>query len=218
MQRLARQPRIRLTGMNHLLALTSSLSGADGVSTRLVEYFLRRWHERATEDRITRRDLAAEPLPHLDRDTFAAFSTAPEKRSASQRKLAERSDMLIDEFLDANVVVLGAPMYNFSVPSTLKAYIDHLARAGRTFRYTKSGAIGLAGDTRMVVLSARGSIYKGSSRDLQTPYLKQIFALMGVRDIRFIAAEGLNVSDKRRERAIAGAQAEIDELIDSSFS
>jgi len=127
----------------------------------------------------------------------------------------EHSDALIDELRRADAIVLGLPMYNFGLPSTLKAYFDHVARAGVTFRYTEKGAVGLLTGKKVYVFSARGGLYAGTSRDTQTPYVRDILAFLGMDDIEFIYAEGLAISEASKQQGIARAHAEINQLLAS---
>src|SRR4029453_5111466 len=122
--------------MNTLLLVQTSLYGAQGQSSQLAERFVADWRKRNPGGRVIVRDLAEAPVPHLTAERFQAFATAPEDRTPEQQAAVAYSDALIDELRSADTVVIGAPMYNFSVPSTLRAYFDHIARAGVTFRYT----------------------------------------------------------------------------------
>src|SRR5581483_7930379 len=129
--------------MKTLLQLNSSLYGDRGESSRLAERFVSEWRDQNPSARVIYRDLAGAALPHLTAERFAAFLAKPEERTPAQKAIVAASDELIDELKRADVIVLGAPMYNFNIPSTLKAYFDHIARAGVTFRYTDKGPIGL---------------------------------------------------------------------------
>src|SRR5690606_12729038 len=149
------------------------------------------------------RDMDADPLPHLDGQVLSGAAPA----------VAAESERVLQQFLDADVVVIGAPMYNFSIPSTLKAWIDRIAVAGRTFRYTADGPEGLAGGKRVAVASARGGLHAGAPSDFQEPYLKFIFGFMGIADVEFIRAERLAVSADHRRDALAAAHAAIDEPV-----
>jgi len=145
---------------------------------------------------VAYRDLAANPLPHW---APAADASDPAVRAGSD---------VLDEFLAADVVVIGAPMYNFSIPSTLKAWIDRIAVAGKTFRYGANGAEGLAGGKRVVVVSTRGGVYtEGTMQplDFQEEYLRKLFGFLGVTDIEVVRAEGVNLSPENKQRAIASA-------------
>ncbi|KAF1697723.1 FMN-dependent NADH-azoreductase [Pseudoxanthomonas koreensis] len=144
------------------------------------------------------RDLDQEPVPHLTGASLA-------KADPGEAEAAER---ILQQFLDADVVVVGAPMYNFGIPSTLKAWIDRIAVAGRTFRYTAEGPEGLAGPKKVIVASARGSVH-GVATDFQEPYLRQVFAFLGIDDVEFVRAEGVGLSPQHRAEAIAAAHAGI---------
>lgn len=149
---------------------------------------------------VTYRDLAAVPLPHLSGGSLA-------KADAAEAAIAEQ---VLREFLEADVVVVGAPMYNFAIPSTLKAWIDRLAVAGRTFRYNEQGmAEGLAGGKQVVIASSRGGFHQASGMDFQEPYLRHMFGFMGITDIAFVRAEGLAVSPEQRAASMAEALASV---------
>ncbi len=150
---------------------------------------------------VTYRDLAASPLPHLSAGSLASADPA-EAAAAAQ---------VMQEFLEADVVVIGAPMYNFAIPSTLKAWIDRLAVAGKTFRYNAQGmAEGLAGGKQVVVASSRGGFHQSSGMDFQEPYLRHMFGFMGIDDVAFVRAEGLAVSPEQRAASLRDALASIE--------
>ena len=121
--------------------------------------------------------------------------------------------MLIDELSRADVIVIGLPMYNFGVPSTLKAYFDHIARAGVTFRYTDKGPVGLLRGKKVFVFAARGGLYAGTPRDTQTPYVRDFLSFLGMDDVEFIYAEGLALGDEHQKKALDRAHAAIDRLL-----
>jgi len=191
--------------MTTLLRIDTSLREAGSDSRALADRFVESWRHRHPGGKIRVRDLAAEPVPHLDAATLAALATEPAARDESAAVRAARADALIDEFMDAEEIVLAVPMYNFGIPSTLKAYLDHLARAGVTFRYTPEGPQGLAGGKRVTLLLTRGGHYTGSALDHQSPYLHTFFNFLGITDIDEIVAEGLNIDAASRERALAEA-------------
>ncbi|MEE4362236.1 MAG: NAD(P)H-dependent oxidoreductase [Pseudomonadales bacterium] len=201
--------------MSHLLHMRTSLFGQGGQSSRLADAFVDAWCAHHTPDQVSVRDLAAEPVPHLDAAGFLAFGQPDGELTAAQRATLERSQRFIEELRAADVVVLGLPMYNLGVPSTLKAWFDHVARAGITFRYTETGPRGLLADRPVFVLAARGGLYEGTDRDLQTPYVRQFFALIGIEDLRFVYAEGLAVSETYRDAALEEARVRIRELVDA---
>jgi len=183
-----------------LLHLDSSALGAQSVTRELSAAVVARWQDALPGLQVDYRDLDAKPLPHL---TGAALAKADPAAAAD----AER---VMQQFLEADVLVIGAPMYNFGVPSTLKAWIDRIAVAGTTFRYTESGPQGLAGGKRVVVVSARGGQYGDASpADFQEAYLRQLFGFLGITDIEFVRAEGVAYSPQHRSDALAAAHAAI---------
>ncbi len=175
--------------MKTLLQIRASIFSDGGQSSRLAERFVAAWRESNPGGQVIVRDLALAPVPHLDAARFGAFLAKPGERSAAQQAVIEHSDALIDELRRAEVVVLGLPMYNFGLPSTLKAYFDHVARAGATFRYTEKGAVGLLTGKKVYVFTARGGLYAGTPRDTQTSYVRDFLAFLGMDDIEFIHAD-----------------------------
>jgi FMN-dependent NADH-azoreductase len=141
---------------------------------------------------------------------LAAMMSPPEQHTPEMARIAERINLLIDEFLSADLVVLGVPMYNLGIPSTLKAYIDHIVMAGRTFAYTDQGAVGLVEDKPVFIITARGGVHSGTATDQQAPYLQTLFNFLGIRQVNFIHSEGLNMGDEIRRKGIENAQAEIE--------
>jgi FMN-dependent NADH-azoreductase len=183
-----------------LLHIDSSILGEHSASRALSAAVVaaRKAADPALE--VTYRDLAADPLPHLSGGSLAGAD--PAEAAAAER--------VMQEFLEADVVVIGAPMYNFAIPSTLKAWIDRLAVAGKTFRYNAQGmAEGLAGGKQVVVASSRGGFHQSSGMDFQEPYLRHMFGFMGVTDIAFVRAEGLAVSPEQRAASMRDALASI---------
>src|SRR6266581_345567 len=147
-----------------------------------------------------------------DAARFGAFLAKPEERTPEQQAVVDYSDALIGELKRADVVVLGLPMYNFGLPSTLKAYFDHVGRAGETFKYTEKGPAGLLTGKKVYVFAARGGMYAGTPNDTQTPFIRTFLSFIGMDDIEFIYAEGLAISEASKEKGIARAQAAIDAL------
>jgi FMN-dependent NADH-azoreductase len=143
--------------MNTLLQINTSIHADHGQSSQLATQFVQAFSRARPDWRIVRRDLASDTVPHLSAERFAAFVSAPQERSAAQREVVAYSDALIGELKQADVIVLGLPMYNFGVPSQLKAYFDHIARAGETFRYTANGPVGLLQGKRAYIFAARGA-------------------------------------------------------------
>ncbi|KAG0193313.1 hypothetical protein DFQ28_005542 [Apophysomyces sp. BC1034] len=155
------------------------------------------------------RDLLTDSLPHLDEAALGAFFTPAEQRDEPQQAIIARSDALVAELKAADIVVIGAPMYNFGISSQLKAYFDHIARAGMTFRYTENGPQGLVNDKKVYVVTARGGKHLGMPSDSQTPYLKTFLAFLGMTDVMFIVAEGLDLGAQSQANALTAAREAI---------
>lgn len=196
--------------MNKLLYIQSSLYGDEGQSSKLAERFIRNWLAAHPQGVVVRRDVAAEPAPHLDALRFSAFTTPEAQRTAEQRAVVAYSDGLIQELFDADIVVLGVPMYNLGVPSTLRAYFDHIARAGVTFRYTANGPEGLLKGKKAVIFSTRGGFYGVSEHS--SSYVRQFLGLLGIQDVKTVIAEGLAVSAEQKEVALNEAREQIAQL------
>jgi FMN-dependent NADH-azoreductase len=193
--------------MSTLLYVQSSLYGAQGASSQLAESFVAQWLSNNPGGRVIRRDLAADPAPHLTAERFQAFNTAPEVRTPEQQAVVAYSDALIDELRSADTIVLGVPMYNFSVPSTLRTYFDHIARAGVTFRYTGAGPVGLLAGRRAYVFVTRGGVYSAAA-DTQVPYLRQFLGFIGIES-EFVFAEGLGLGEEPRRKSLGEARSQI---------
>src|SRR5262245_41925825 len=174
--------------MKTLLQLNTSLFSTSGQSTQLADRFVARWRAGEPGAKIIVRDLNRNPLPHLTAERFQSFLAKPTERTFAQQAVVAESDALIDELKRADVIVLAAPMYNFSVPSTLKAYFDHVARAGVTFRYTATGPQGLLQGKQAYVFVTRGGFYPAAD-DTQTPYLRQFLGFIGITNVQFVYAE-----------------------------
>ncbi|AUJ12316.1 FMN-dependent NADH-azoreductase [Xanthomonas oryzae pv. oryzae] len=180
-----------------LLHLDSSALGATSISRELSAAIVAQQRRLYPEVEVTYRDLDRDPIPHLTAQTLA--QTDPAEAAAAEA--------VMQQFLQAEVIVIGAPMYNFAIPSTLKAWIDRIAVAGRTFHYTANGPEGLAGGKRLIIASARGGVYAEPSNDFQEPYLRQLFGFLGIDDITFVRAEGVAYSPQHRADALAAALA-----------
>jgi FMN-dependent NADH-azoreductase len=201
--------------MKTLLQINSSMFAENGQSTRMADQFVSGWLEANDGARLVVRNLAAEPIPHLGAQNVGAFMTKPEDRSAEQKAAADFSEALIEEIKHADVIVLGVPMYNFAMPSTLKAYLDQITRAGITFRYTETGPVGLVTGKKAYVFAARGGLYKGTPADTQTQYLTQILSFIGINDVEFTYAEGLAMGEEKKQVAVANAETEIAQMVAS---
>lgn len=197
--------------MTHYLQIRSSLFGAGSQSSRLADRYVQSTVAAEGGDVVVR-DLALDPLPHLDAERFAAFGTPAEARTPEQARIVAESDALVAELQAADVIVVALPMYNFGIPSTLKAYFDHVARAGVTFRYTASGPEGLLRGKRARVFATRGGRYAGTPQDLQTAYVRQFLAFVGITDVEFVYAEGLALGEESRANALAEADRRIEQL------
>jgi len=195
--------------MSRVLIIESSARQQDSVSRQLTQTFIQQWQAAHPGDSITVRDLARQPVPHLDANLLGGWMKPAEQRSAAEQESLQRSNELTDELLAADVLVLAAPMYNFAIPSTLKAWLDHVLRAGVTFKYTDTGPQGLLTGKRAYVLTARGGIYAGSSADHQEPYLRQVMGFIGIHDVEFIHAEGLNLGGDFHEKGLNQANAKL---------
>ena len=198
--------------MQTLLQIKSSIYSDNGESTRLANRFVKGWNASNPAGTVIVRDLMAEPVPHLDAARFGALISKPEDRTVQQAQVVAYSDALIDELRRADVIVLGLPMYNFGVPSTLKAYFDHVARAGVTFRYGERGPVGLLTGKKVLVFAARGGLYQGTPRDTQTTYVRDFLAFLGMTDVEFIYAEGLAMGPAAKDGALEKAHAHVDRL------
>lgn len=193
-----------------VLKIKSSVFSGNGQSSRLAGEFVALLRGQYPGAELVERDLAAEPVPHLDGARAGAFFAKPQERSAEQKAIVAYSDALIDELRRADVLVLGLPMYNFGVPSQLKAWFDHIARAGETFKYTENGAVGLLTGKKAYVFAARGGVY--GQNDWQTPFVRQFLGFLGISDVEFVYAEGLALGEQSRNNSIAAAQAGVRRL------
>jgi FMN-dependent NADH-azoreductase len=202
---------------NTLLHIDSSALGDLSTSRKLTASIVAAWQQDNPDVRVTYRDLAAAPPPHLTgRVAMAMRSRNLAGLSADERTQVALSDELVEEFLDADAVVLGAPMYNFSLPTPLKAWIDRIAQAGRTFKYTESGAVRLAGGKRVVIASSRGGKYAGTplepALDHQEAYLRGVFGFVGITDLTVVRAEGTNMGPDAVKQALIAAEKQIERL------
>ncbi|MBA3998459.1 MAG: FMN-dependent NADH-azoreductase [Candidatus Accumulibacter sp.] len=198
--------------MSTLLQINTSLFSNNGQSSRLADKFVAAWQAQNPDGRVVVRDLAKEPVPHLDGERFLSFLAKPEERSAQQQAVVDFSDALIAQIRDADAIVIGLPMYNFGIPSTLKAYFDHIARAGVTFRYTENGPVGLLGGKKVYIFAARGGLYAGTAKDSQTTYVRDFLNFIGLSDVEFVYAEGLNMGEERKNAALDSAQQQLERL------
>lgn len=198
-----------------LLHIDASARATGSESRRLSSDFVAGWRNLYPAAKVITRDIVTAPLPHLDQALLSGLQTGSDERSPAQAAAVARVDELVAEFLAADCIVLGVPMYNFGIPSTLKAWIDHIAIAGRTFRYGAQGPVGLAGGRTVYLCSARGGVFGEGPMDHQVSYLRTLFGFLGIDDLRVIQAEGLNRDSTKEqglraaERAMAGVFAAI---------
>lgn len=199
--------------MANVLVIESSARQQGSVSRQLTEHFIANWQTAQPGDVVKVRDLAIDQVPHLDATLLGGWMNPAEQQSEAEKAAAALSNQLTDEVLAADVLVLAAPMYNFTIPSTLKAWLDHVLRAGMTFKYTDTGPQGLLSGKRAFVLTARGGVHAGSAQDHQEPYLRQVLAFIGIHDVSFIHAEGLNLGGDALEKGLNQAKAQVAQVI-----
>ncbi|EPE2686387.1 MULTISPECIES: FMN-dependent NADH-azoreductase [Vibrio] len=190
--------------MSRVLALKSSILGDYSQSNKLVEDFIKN----VDQDKLTVRDLAANPLPVLDFAVATALR-ATEDLSQEQQAVVDLSDTLIEEVKAADTLVIAAPMYNFTIPTQLKNWIDLIARAGVTFKYTENGVQGLIEGKKAIVITTRGGIHKDSLTDNVTPYLRTVLGFVGITDVEFVYAEALNMGEDAAAKGISEAQSQL---------
>lgn len=196
--------------MAKVLYINSSARSNGSLSRQLSGEFVAKLA--AQGNSVAERDLAAQPVPHLTEDVIGAFFTPAEQRGAEAAAAVKLSDTLVDELLAADVLVLAAPMYNFSVPSTLKAWIDHVARVGRTFQYTATGPVGLATGKKAYIFTSSGGVYSegpAASYDYLSTYLRTALGFIGITDISFVQTEGVSRGEEAVSNALAKTRASI---------
>jgi FMN-dependent NADH-azoreductase len=202
--------------MSTLLHINSSVRASGSVSRQLTGEFIAQWQAARPEFRIVERDLASQPVPHITEETIGAYFTPAKSRSAEQTEAVKLSDELVAELMAADVIVIGAPMYNFSVSSALKAWIDHIARAGVTFKYTAAGPVGLLGGKKVFVFTSRGGVYsEGPAKpmDFHEPFLRGVLGFVGMNDVIFVHTEGLSLGEETTANALARTRNAMDELV-----
>lgn len=206
--------------MAHILHIDSSPRGERSHSRKLTHRFITDWKNAHPQDTVTYRDLGHHPVPHVDESWIAAAYSAPDTHSPEQQRAISVSDTLVDELLAADRYVFGIPMYNFSVPSTLKAYIDQIVRVNRTFAVNEQGYQGLVNGKKMLVITSSGGSYKPGTPtagyDFQEPFLKAIFGLIGITDITFIHADNMDMGgDEGRKQSLVEASNAITHAVAS---
>lgn len=195
--------------MTTILQINSAARSQGAQSTLLADELTAKLQQSNPGAKVVVRDLLADALPHLDESVLGAFFTPADQRSAEQNAIVAKSDALIAELRAADIVVIGAPLYNFGVSSQLKSYFDWIARAGVTFRYTENGPVGLIEGKKVYVVSARGGKYAGTPNDSKTPFLSSFLGFLGMTDVTFIFAEGLNLGPDAQSAGLASAREAI---------
>jgi FMN-dependent NADH-azoreductase len=197
--------------MSNILFVTSSARRAGSYSNQVASALLEKLEAASPGAIVTTRDLAKEPLPHVDDEFVAAVVGPAGPQTDVQREIARRSDALVDELFAADTVVIAAPMINFTVPTTLKSWIDYVTRAGRTFSYSESGPKGLISGKRVFLVVARGGVYNDRAQyDFQLPYLRHMLAFLGMTDVEVIGVEGTAFGPEAAEKAVAAALAAVE--------
>ena len=199
--------------MSNILVINSSISGEASVSRLLVADAVTELTSRDPQATLVFRDLAADAVPHLLPQTVAGVRA--KAATPAEHEARALSDKLIAELRAADIVVIGAPMYNFSIPSTLRTWFDHVLRPGETFSYSEAGPKGLLEGKRVIVVESRGGLYSegpAAAIDFQEPYLRQLLGFIGLTDVTFIRAEKIGFGPEAREQALASSRAELAKL------
>lgn len=197
-----------------LLHIDSSILGDNSASRQLSSEVVKAWQAAEPSAVVTYRDLASDAISHFSATTLVAAGTAAELRNAAQQHEAELSASTLAEFLAADAVVIAAPMYNFTIPTQLKAWIDRIAVAGQTFQYTEAGPEGLCGNKKVIIVSTAGGMHAGqASGAAHEGYLKLLFGFLGITDIEIVRAEGLAYGDEVRSKSMSDANVLINEQL-----
>ncbi len=205
--------------MTNILIIDSAATGEASVSRKLTAAFADQVGRHDQEARIVHRDVGRQTIPHLTEDTVAAIRGTPETPQAQAARAL--SDELISELQAADLIVIGAPMYNFGMASTLKTWFDHVLRAGVTFRYTAAGPEGLVTGKRAIVVESRAGFYSagpGAAMDHQEPHIRTLLGFMGITDVTFVRAEKLASGAEAASAAMAGAIEQLDGLARSEVA
>jgi FMN-dependent NADH-azoreductase len=204
----------------NLLHVDASILADQSTSRQLTREIVARWAATHPGTQVDRLDLALEAPSHLSADSLGFRAPAGATLTETQQRENAVSENLVSRFLAADVIVVGAPLYNFSIPSQLKAWIDRIAQPGRTFRYTEQGPVGLAAGKTVIVASTRGGIYStsaaGEAMEHQESYLRTVFGFFGITDVRVVRAEGLAMGADAQQAALAAARQAITTLAGAS--
>jgi FMN-dependent NADH-azoreductase len=195
--------------MSTILYITSSPRGSQSFSTKVAQELVSGLQQADSGARLLVRDLVGEPLPHADANLIAAIASPAGPQTDAERAVAVQSDILIDELTAADTVVIAAPMINFTIPSTLKTWIDYVTRSGRTFSYSEAGPKGLMTGKKVYLVLARGGVYSGDNKafDFQLPYLRHVLAFIGMTNVETIEVEGIAFGPEAAEKSVAAALA-----------
>jgi FMN-dependent NADH-azoreductase len=206
---------IRGRTMSNILLVTSSIFGENSKSRAVAHDVLERLEAADPTSRVTVRETNV--IPHFSGELLGALMTPAEKRNTAQQRMVTFADSMIAEVETADTVVIAAPMYNFTIPSTLKAWLDHIARAGRTFRYTEKGPEGLLRGKKVYVAASRGGLYANggpaASMDFQEPYLRAMLGFLGLNDVTFVYAEGQAISPDAAAEGMRKARESVKTLL-----
>jgi FMN-dependent NADH-azoreductase len=197
----------------NILQINSSARSSGSQSTQLASGIVERLVSQIPEASVTMRDLASNPHPMQDEATLQALFTSKEQRTLEQAERVALDDALIAEIQEADILVLGVPMYNFGVPAQLKHWIDAIARAGVTFKYTENGPIGLLQGKQVFAALTRGGLHKDTPADTIVPYLRTVLGFLGMQDVRMIFAEGLAMGAETADQSLRAAQSEIEAVV-----
>ncbi|MBX8496471.1 FMN-dependent NADH-azoreductase [Pseudomonas cichorii] len=197
-----------------VLHIDSSILGDHSASRQLSRSVVQAYQAINADSQVIYRDLASDALSHFSAGTLAAAGTPAESRDAAQQQEVDANEAILQEFLAADVLILGAPMYNFTIPSQLKAWIDRITVAGRTFRYSEAGPEGLCAGKKIIVVSTSGGLHVGQPTGVgHEELLKALFAFIGVTDLQFVRAHGLAYGEEPRANALSAAQQHIEESL-----
>lgn len=195
-----------------LLRIDSSLAGSDSMSSQLMDQLIVGLSQHQHTN-VVHRQLANESVPHLDSEWISSLMGDKTQLTDEQKVKRNYSDEQINQVKEADIIVIGAPMYNFSVPSVLKAWFDHIARAGETFRYTANGPEGLLTNKKVYLVTTRGGIHAGKPSDTLIPFVENFLSFVGLTDVEVIFAEGLNMNSASREKGIESAKNKIESIL-----
>lgn len=204
--------------MKKVLNISSSLFPAKSVSNQMAAELLLKLEAEHGELQVASRDFNDDGMPHLDAERVAAIAAPVSERSEAQQQIVDFADSLIQEVQEADILVIAMPMYNFSVPTMLKSWFDHVARAGVTFAYTENGPKGLLRDKQAYLVTAMGGTHEPGQSDFVRPYLQLLMRFIGIEDIRFVTAQGLNMGDAARAAGIEAARGDIARVVTEAIN